>query len=356
MRILVTGICGFVGSTVAMALGGAIESLDVFGIDSLVRPGSERNRSRLRSLGIRVFHGDIRCASDLEQLPEADWVIDAAANPSVHAGTDGRSTSRQLVEHNLLGSVNVLEYCRRTRAGLILLSTSRVYSIRALAALPLVPMGSRFTLGASAGSLPAGVSSRGLGEDFSTAAPISLYGGTKLASECLALEYGDAGSFPVWINRCGVMAGAGQFGTADQGVYSYWIHAWRAESTLRYTGFGGHGWQVRDILHPADLAALTARQIRSPRSDCPRVCNVGGGLSGSVSLAELSAWCADRFGPRSVSRQPDTGPRDVPWVVMDNSRAAQLWGWSPSRSLSSIFDEIAAFAEAEPQWLEMTRP
>ena len=41
----------------------------------------------------------------------------------------------------------------------------------------------------------------------------------KLASEALALEYHHSFSFPVWINRCGVIAGAGQFGTAEQGIF-----------------------------------------------------------------------------------------------------------------------------------------
>ncbi len=52
-----------------------------------------------------------------------------------------------------------------------------------------------------------------------------MYGSTKLASEIVALEYGEAFGFPVWINRCGVLAGAGQFGTPDQGIFSYWINA-----------------------------------------------------------------------------------------------------------------------------------
>ena len=48
---------------------------------------------------------------------------------------------------------------------------------------------------------------------------------TKLAAETLALEYGEVFDFPAWVNRCGVLAGAGQFGTPDQGIFSYWIHA-----------------------------------------------------------------------------------------------------------------------------------
>ena len=56
------------------------------------------------------------------------------ALPSVLAGSDGRTSSRQLIEHNLLSSVNLLELAKRCRAGFILLSTSRVYSIPELAA------------------------------------------------------------------------------------------------------------------------------------------------------------------------------------------------------------------------------
>lgn len=41
----------------------------------------------------------------------------------------------------------------------------------------------------------------------------------------MALEYGAAFDFPVWITRCGVLAGAGQFGTPDQGIFAYWINA-----------------------------------------------------------------------------------------------------------------------------------
>lgn len=40
-----------------------------------------------------------------------------------------------------------------------------------------------------------GLTLRGIREDFSTAAPVSLYGATKLASEALALEYCEALGF-----------------------------------------------------------------------------------------------------------------------------------------------------------------
>src|SRR6476661_4716077 len=137
MNLFITGICGFVGSSLASWFHEHRPSFKISGIDNFVRPGSESNRSNLRSRGITFQRGDVRNASDFESLPAVDWVIDAAANPSVLAGIDGKTSSRQLVEHNLTGTINMLEYCKRHRAGFILLSTSRVYSIAPLASLPV---------------------------------------------------------------------------------------------------------------------------------------------------------------------------------------------------------------------------
>jgi len=351
MRILITGACGFVGSAVAESLLQRIEGLAVYGIDNLQRPGSELNRARLRQMGVNFIHGDIRAASDFQDLPATDWVIDAAANSSVLAGVRGDASSRQLFEHNLASLVNVLEYCKRHKAGLLLLSTSRVYSIPALTALPLTPMANRFELDCSR-PLSHGVSASGIGVEFSTAPPISLYGSTKLASEAIALEYGEAFDFPVWVDRCGVLAGAGQFGTPDQGIFSYWINAHLRRRPMRYIGFDGTGKQVRDALHPGDLAALLDRQIRTERRGGQRVYVAGGGTQNAMSLAQLTAWCDGRFGPHAPESDPQDRPYDVAWMVMDSSDAAADFGWIIESPLCDILRGIACHAEQNPNWLE----
>src|SRR6266404_3720938 len=137
MRILITGVCGFVGSSLAEFLLERTEGIHVTGVDNLMRPGAETNRARLQSLGVKFIHADLRAASDISALPAADWVVDAAANPSVLAGLTGEGSSRRLFEHNLTALGNVLEFCRERRAGLLLLSSSRVYSISSLATIPL---------------------------------------------------------------------------------------------------------------------------------------------------------------------------------------------------------------------------
>lgn len=351
MTILITGIAGFVGSALAASLIEQIEGVSICGIDNLMRPGSELNRERLKKMGVQFVHGDIRCASDFAGLPKADWVIDAAANPSVLAGVNGQSTTRQLFEHNLASLVNIVEYCRAHSAGLLLLSSSRVYSIETLACLPLKIQNYAFVLDTGR-PLPAGASVDGIGPDFSTQPPVSLYGSTKLASEIVALEYGQTFDFPVWINRCGVMAGAGQFGTPDQGIFAYWLNAHLRRRPLRYIGFNGCGYQVRDAFHPRDLARLLAIQMETSRKSGCRVYNAGGGPANSMSLAQLTAWCDAEFGPHAPTRDPSVRPFDIPWMIMDNRLVEHEFGWHPETSLSDILTEIAGHAREHPEWLE----
>jgi CDP-paratose 2-epimerase len=354
MKILITGVCGFVGSTLAECLLERVEGLQLAGIDNLTRPGAETNRARIERLGVDFTHGDLRSASDIAGLPACDWVIDAAANPSVLAGLSGAGSSRRLFEHNLAALGNVLEYCREHNAGLLLLSSSRVYSIPALAAVPLRVEGQAFALDPAA-SLPRGLTLNGIGTGFSTDAPVSLYGATKLASEIMALEYGAAFDFPVWITRCGVLAGAGQFGTPAQGIFAYWVNAHLRRRSIRYIGFSGTGHQTRDAFHPRDLAALLLAQINSSRSGGQRVYTAGGGPANSMSLAQLTAWCDARFGPHAPATDPQPRMYDIPWVAMDNTAAAAEFGWRINVPLNSILEEIAQHAQNHPDWLEVSR-
>ncbi|MDB6093823.1 MAG: NAD-dependent epimerase/dehydratase [Verrucomicrobia bacterium] len=357
MKILISGVCGFVGSTLARGLLQAGRNHQVFGFDNFIRPGSETNRAELKALGVKMFHGDLRSASDLETLPACEWVIDAAANPSVLAGVDGKTSSRQLVEHNLGGTVNILEYCKQHRAGFILLSTSRVYSIAPLAALAVDAVDGAFRPSSSP-HLPAGLTAAGLDETFSTLAPISLYGSTKLASETLALEYGETFNLPVFINRCGVLAGAGQFGRADQGIFAYWLNSHLGRRPLKYIGFGGHGHQVRDCLHPRDLLPLLEKQFAAPKfaHAGDRIANFSGGAASSMSLRQLTAWCDERFGPHSVSADATPRAFDIPWIVLDHAKGSRLWDWRPQATIATILDEIAAHARAHPGWLDISAP
>jgi len=338
MRVFLTGCCGFLGASLAENLLRRFSGLEITGIDNFSRSGSELNRGRLTRLGCRVRHGDIRLAEDLADIPAVDWIIDCAALPSVLAGVDGGAA--QLVGNNLVGTLNLLEKCRRERAGLIIISTSRVYSIAALSDLPLVRKGDRFEV-ETGRELPVGFGPAGVAESFSTTPPISLYGATKLASEQMALEYGYTFGFPVRVNRCGVIAGPGQFGRIDQGIFSYWVYQWLRKRPLAYIGYGGEGLQVRDFIAPDDLASLVALELEQPAAPAPPVINVGGGRERSMSLRELSMFCRDTTTiDHPVTSVAETRRFDVPYYVTDSAVATRSWGWSPQEPAAHTLEAI----------------
>jgi CDP-paratose 2-epimerase len=348
-RILITGGAGFVGSSLALLLAGE-RGADVIAFDNLRRRGSELALPRLQAGGVEFVHGDIRNFEDLEDLPAADLLIECSAEASVHAGYDGRA--RYLINTNLTGTVNSLDYARRHNSAVIFLSSSRVYSIASLRALPLQRAGDRLSLAAAVSGT--GWSGCGIAEDFPTTAPRSLYGASKLASELLIEEYNSAYGLRTIVNRCGVLTGPWQMGKVDQGFFVLWAARHVYGGRLAYSGFGGYGHQVRDVLHVADLFDLICRQIDAFERHSGKTYNVGGGMALSVSLAELTALCATRTGERlEPGSDPMTRPADIPYYVTDTAAVSHATGWAPTHTVETILDEVIEWlvyhrAQVEP--------
>lgn len=341
MKILITGIAGFVGCSIAEYFVKMQPGIEILGIDNLSRRGSENNLENLKNLGCKFFHGDIRCKEDIIDLPKVDWIIDCAANPSVLAGLEGGSQG--LVNNNLTGTIYLLEKCKKDNAGFIMLSTSRVYSINELNNIPLIENEYSFNLGEETSLIP-GYSHLGIGENFSTASPISLYGSTKLASEILALEYHYTFGFPVWINRCGVIAGPGQFGKIDQGIFSFWIYQYLLGKPLSFIGFGGEGKQARDLVHPYDIYIIIEKQISQPSSKKNKIINLGGGVENYLSLLQLDNFCKENIDINKViNKIPDNRAFDIPLYITDYSLAEQDWDWRPTIKAEEILQAILKY-------------
>jgi CDP-paratose 2-epimerase len=73
-----------------------------------------------------------------------------------------------------------------------------------------------------------------------------------------------------------------------------------------------------------------------------------------MSMAQLTEWCDQRFGKHPAVSNSADRPFDVPWVVLDSTRARQIFGWAPQIALPDILDEIAIHVETHPDWLSMT--
>lgn len=349
MRILVTGGAGFVGSNLSLAFKRSIPGSDVIAADNLKRRGSELNLPRLRSGGVRFEHADIRDPNDLAALGPMDLLIECSAEPSVQAGYGGNPA--YLIDTNLRGTLNCLETARNHDATFVFLSTSRVYPIAPLRALPFETAGNRLALPADCSG--PGWSERGIAEDFPLAGHRSLYGTTKLSSEQFIEEYRAAFGLKAIINRCGVLAGPWQMGKVDQGFMTLWAARHLYGGSLSYNGFGGHGHQVRDVLHVEDLFDLIVRQLDRLEIAAQGVWNVGGGTGNAVSLKELSHACATRSGKSiDIGVNPDTNPADIPWFITDAGRVGQSFGWRPERSVDAVLDDIFEWLTAERATLE----
>ena len=350
MRVLITGGAGFVGGALARSFLRAGTGNSVVLLDNLRRRGSEWNVSSLVDEGARFVHGDVRNQADLEALEgNFDVLIEASAEPSVHAGIGG--SPRYVLDTNLLGAVNCLEYAREHCGGLVFLSSSRVYSLAPLRALPLAEKPTRLEIEDPAPGV-SGATFAGISEEFACDGPRSYYGASKLAAELLCQEYAAHSGLPVVINRCGVIAGPGQFGKTDQGVFTLWIARHHYGRALKYTGFGGKGHQVRDLLHPDDLCDLVHLQLASWPQVAGRTFNVGGGRTGSVSLQEFTALCREITGREvPIEEDPATAPVDVPWYITDSGRVSKLLGWTPSRTPRRIVADVHEWIRANEQAL-----
>jgi CDP-paratose 2-epimerase len=345
VNILITGGAGFVGSALAKYFRRNAAKNSVVVVDNLRRRGSEWNVDGLRSEGVTFVHGDIRNPTDLEAIAGTfDVLIEASAEASVHAGI--ADSPRYVLDTNLVGALNCLEFARKRCGGFVFLSSSRVYSIEPLAQLPVVKCSSRFELRDGDCKIP-GVSRDGVTECFPCNTHRSYYGASKLAAELVCQEYASHAGLPIVINRCGVIAGPGQFGRTDQGVFTLWVARHHFGRPLKYTGFGGQGLQVRDLLHPNDLCDLVGRQLQSWNLVSGRTFNVGGGRSGSVSLQEFTWLCQETTGRKvTITEDLATSPVDIPWYVTDNAQVTTLLDWTPLRPPKQIVADITKWIRA----------
>ena len=334
---LITGGAGFVGSNLAIEFKNNGKDLRVISFDNLKRRGSELNIQRLLANGVEFIHGDIRNREDIEAVGNVDVIIECSAEPSVLAGF--HSSPDYLINTNLLGTINCLEYARKCGADFVFLSTSRVYPVKTINDLNFAKTPTRFELSEEQGIV--GASSRGLTEDFPLNGTRTLYGTTKLASELIIQEYIEMYGLRAIINRCGVLTGNWQMGKVDQGVIVLWVARHYYQQSLNYIGYGGKGKQVRDILHIKDLYRLLEIQINDIESHSDEIYNVGGGLERSISLCELTELCQKCTGNEiAIASIPEDRAGDIRIYITDNSKVIEKTGWKPEIAVEQIIEEI----------------
>ena len=345
-KILVTGSSGLIGSEAVEYFDG--QGHHVVGVDNNMRafffgpPGDTlRNLERLKN-ATRHFASlalDIRDRDGIMALfreNRFNLIIHCAAQPSHDRAADIALLD---FEVNAMGTVNLLEatrqYCRD--ASFILMSTNKVYG-DSPNERPLREDETRYDY-----NNPADY--EGIDETCRIDQTMhSLFGASKLAADIYAQEYGRYFGMGVGIFRGSCLTGPSHSGVELHGFLSYLLKT--ALSGKPYTVFGYKGKQVRDNVHSFDVVRAFEEFARNPRPG--EVYNLGGGRANSVSVLE------------AISRIEALTERKIDWRYSEQARkgdhicyisnlaklTSHYPGWSVTRDLDSILDELVA-AEQE---------
>ena len=322
MAYLVTGGCGFVGSNLTAEL--LRRGQHVVVVDNFTRPGTPANHAWLQSIGrFEFFHGDVRSSQDLESILRQHAVECVFHLAGQVVMTTSLENPRRDFEVNVLGTINLLEAVRlhAPEATVVYASSNKVYG--ELEDCELVELPTRYE--------PAG--KKGVDErarlEFYTP-----YGCSKGAADQYMLEYARNFNLNTVVFRHSTIYGGRQISTFDQG----WV-GWFCQQALDTKNnpahtltINGNGKQVRDLLHVSDAVAcyLAAHEHRQQARG--NAFNIGGGYENSMSLLELLLYLEAEL---DVKLNPPPLPwraNDQKYFVADNSKAARMLNWNPSKS------------------------
>jgi UDP-glucose 4-epimerase len=308
MNALVTGVAGFIGSTLAARLadqGARVTGIDCF-TDYYPRPVKEANLATLIGRpGFQFVESAIQNADLAKLLSDATHVFHLAAQAGVRRSW---GCDFSVYTTNNIGATQVLlEACVGARIErLVYASSSSVYGDDT----PL-PM-----------------------RETAVPAPLSPYGVTKLAAEHLCNLYHANHGVPCVSLRYFTVYGPRQ--RPDMAFHRFLRAAIASQPITLY----GDGEQTRDFTFVADAAAATVDA--ATRGVPGRVYNIGGGSRISINqVLDLVGRLVGR--PLDVRRE-GTQKGDKRDTYADTSRARADLGFAPS---VTIEEGLAA----EYEWL-----
>lgn len=348
VKVLVTGSAGLIGSEAVEffdRLGFAVDGIDNNMRADFFGPNGDTtwNRHRLESTCRRYTHHDLdirdRAAVDrLIRRGRHDLVIHAAAQPS-----HDLAASRPFDDFdvNAVGTLNLLEACRRHRPEVVFIfvSTNKVYGDNPNR-LPLVELETRWDYADPAHA-------EGIDESMSIEGCLhSLFGASKVAADVLTQEYGRYFGMRTASFRGGCLTGPHHSGVELHGFLSYLVHTALRES--EYTIFGYKGKQVRDQIHSSDVVEAFWAFAQDPRAG--EVYNLGGGKANAASVLECVDLIAEVSGGRrprlSYEEQPRVGDHICYYTDMSKFRE-HVPGWQLRYDLGSIVEEMVASVRAQ---------
>ena len=193
--------------------------------------------------------------------------------------------------------------------------------------------GIRLTYLSSGGQIYGQGHSVPIAEDTPTS-PTTTYGLGKLLIENALGYYARVLNVPIQIQRLGNPVGRWQLNTSHGLVSAAVVCAMSGRDLQIY----GKGHNARDYFDADDYAAFLVRQVQAARFSTGTF-NIGSG----IGLTELDVVAAVRDTlqkPLDCQHQP-ARDFDLPYAVLDGSKAGQELGWSATTPLSRTILKLA---------------
>ncbi|CAI9121836.1 NAD-dependent epimerase/dehydratase family protein [Brytella acorum] len=314
MKILVTGIAGFIGSYVAEFF--LNERCAVIGIDNLnsyYDPALKRARlSRLEGrAGCTFVEGDISDRTVMAELvsrhPDITHVVHLAAQAGVRQSL---IDPYAYVNANVMGHVTLLEAVRQLKSleHIVYASSSSVYGLNT--------------------SLP-------FREDDEVDSPGSLYAVTKRANELTARAYAHLYGLPQTGLR--FFTAYGPWGRPDMAYYAFARAIMTGQPLTLYAGAG----LARDFTYIDDIVRGVVGVVTHAPASGTRLLNLGGDHPAPVR--RLVSLLEEKLGREAMIVEKERPLSDVEATWASIEAIETLTGWKPRISLEAGIDRFVVW-------------
>ena len=314
-NFLVTGAAGFIGARTSEFL--IKDGHTVAGVDNMNEAYDPRIKQyrlkRLQALPAFTFHKlDISEKSIIDHFKDHQFegVINLAARAGVRASV---KDPWAYVESNMIGTLNMLELCRRTGTKkFIVASTSSIYGEDPPYPTP---------------------------ESASSSEPLQPYAASKKGAEAMAHAYHHLYDIDVSVVRFFTVYGPA--GRPDLSIFRFvqWISEGRPVRVY------GDGEQSRGFTYIDDIARGVIAALKPLGHE---VINLGG--HEVITINNLIRLIEDVVGKKAIVEYgpPDLADMRSNWA--DVTKAGELLGWEPQFSLRSGIEKLVEWYNAEREW------
>lgn len=327
-RVFITGGAGFIGHHLVKRLLADDKEVVVYDCLKPLSAAKDRLKGYIlnNTRGFKFVHGDILHTSRLmEAMQGCDTVFHLAANGDIPAGLKNPYLD---INNNVIGTHNVLEAMRQLKIGSLLYSsTAAVYGEN---------------------------DDKIWKETDAPLFPISLYGGSKLASEAMVSAYAEMYGINALIFRFSNVIGGGM----DHGVIHDLIQ--RALTTYRFGGTEFEVWGDGKGIKPYFMVEdCIAGMLVAYRAACETSFPIGPvdifnlGTKSASTVADVVSAVMDALREYGIDnlRPKYTGGRygfngDVP-VVFYNTDKMNALGWKVSCDSHSAIAKTARLLASE---------